>query len=393
MFELRAKSEKETDILLYGSISEWGRVRAEDLFNKIGDAKAKGYESVNLKINSPGGSIFEGIACMSQMSQQDIIIVGTVEGIAASMASAMLQGCHKRRMVKGSRLMVHQGTGGVFGSANYIRDYADLLTSLNKTLADIYAKKTKRDSKWILDNWMAEGKDTWFTAEQALKEGLIDEIVEGKLKPLEKEEATLLEMAAHYQSQLDTTDNAMNKETRDALIKLYSLKAEATDAEILAAATAAKAPASTPAPVATATSAPAAPTTAPVNDVIVNSVVALAKARGVTDETKIASIKKLAAIDAQLAIEMLPPDPNAKVEATAAAEVPKPLSITELVAALKGGEGTTDRKDWTLANWQEKDSAGLLAMAQAKPEQYATLFEKAHGYKPTTDEIQKLAGA
>jgi ATP-dependent Clp endopeptidase proteolytic subunit ClpP len=192
MYELRAKSTTETDMLMYGTISEWGRVRAEDFINKIVDAKNKGYEKLKLKINSPGGSQFEGLAIMSQMGSQELYLHGVVEGMAASMAAIILQGCHRRSMVKGTRLMVHQGSGGVFGSANYIRNYADLVSSMDKTLSEILAKRSKRDAKYILDNWMAEGKDTWFSPEEALKEGLIDDIIEsGKVVPLEKEKASI----------------------------------------------------------------------------------------------------------------------------------------------------------------------------------------------------------
>lgn len=378
MYELRAKSSKETDILMYGSISEWGRVRAEDFIRSISDAKAKGYEKVNLKINSPGGSIIEGIAIMSQMTTQDIMIVGVVEGVAASMASAMLQGCHRRAMVRGTRLMVHQGAGAVWGSANYIRDYADLLESFNKTLAEIYARKTKKESKWILDNWMAEGKDTWFTAEQALKEGLIDEIIEGNIKPLEKEQATLMELAAHYQQYLDTTENKMD---REQLIKDLGLKAGATDAEILAAISALKA---NQKPEKKETTDHPAAEKKEAAEVNMDPIAILAKDRGMTD-SQIESVKLLAKTDMKAAMALIP---EKKAEAT------NTLSVNDLLKSLKegstGGAVAEDRKSWTLSDWQKKDSAGLLTLAKEKPAEYCKLFKAEHGAEISVEEVQKL---
>lgn len=381
MFDLRAKNAKETDILMYGSISEWGRVRCEDFIRSINDAKAKGYEKVNLKINSPGGSIIEGIAIMSQMISQEVIIVGIVEGVAASMASAMLQGCHTRKMVKGTRLMVHQGAGSVWGSANYIRDYADLMDSFNKTLAEIYARKTKKEAKWILENWMAEGKDTWFTAEQALKEGLIDEIVEGNVKPLQKESATLAEMAAHFQQYLDTTKNTMD---RDKLIKELGLKAEATDAEILAAITALKTPPAPEKKDKTEDTPPPAPEKKEAAEVAFDPIAMLAKDRGMTD-AQIESVKILAKTDMKAAMALIP---EKKVEAAGS------VSVNDLLKSLKegasGGSVADDRKGWKLSDWEKKDPTGLLALVKDKPAEYCKLFKAEHGFEPSTDEIQKL---
>jgi ATP-dependent Clp endopeptidase proteolytic subunit ClpP len=381
MYELRAKSNTETDVLMYGSISEWGRVRAEDFISKLTDARAKGYQRVNLKINSPGGSIVEGIAIMSQMGREDLFIIGTVEGMAASMASVMLQGCHKRRMVKGGRLMIHQGQGGVYGTANYIRDYADLLESYNKTLADIYAKRSKKhDAKWIMENWMAEGKDMWFTAEQALKEGLIDEIIDGNVKPLEKEEATLHEMAAHYQQFFDTTKTGM---TREEQIAFLGLKAEATDAEIKAAFDALKKPAQ---PAAPAAAAPATTTITAEKQKLIDEVVLLAKERGADDKLQ-ESIKKIAAIDMTVAMEMIPKQP-----ATAATtETPKtPVSVNEALAALKvsgGGAAPTDSSKWDWKEWS-KHPKEFHALLEKNPKEYIKIFNAEFGYEPSEAELK-----
>jgi ATP-dependent protease ClpP protease subunit len=374
MFDLRAKSSKETDMLMYGSIGEWSRVRAEDFINKITDVKAKGYEKLKLKIHSPGGSQFEGIAIMSQMGTKEIFIHGVVEGIAASMASVILQGCHRRSMVRGTRLMVHQGQGGVMGSANYIRDYADLVASMDRTIAEIYAKRSKRkDPKWILDNWMPEGKDTWFTAEKALEEGLIDDIIEGNVVPFEKEQASLMELAAHYDKFIDTTQNKMD---RDELIKQLGLKAEATDAEILAAIANLKA---TEKEKQEKEKDPPAEK----NDAL-EVIAALAKDRGMTD-AQIESVKVLAKTDMKAAMALIP---EKKAEATST------LSVNELLKAFKEGDkgtGDGDRAKWALRDWEQKDVKGLQAMINKEPQKYAKLFHAAYGYEPKIEDVKELA--
>lgn len=384
MYELRAKSNSETDVLMYGSISEWGKVRAEDFISKLSDARAKGYQRVNLKMNSPGGSIVEGVAIISQMGRDDLFITGTVEGISASMASVILQGCDRRKMFRGARMMVHQGQGGVFGTANYIRDYANLLDSYNKTLAEIYAKRTKKhDAKWILENWMAEGKDTWFTAEQALKEGLIDEIVEGNVKPLQKEEATLHEMAAHYQQFFDTTKTGM---TREEQIAFLGLKAEATDAEIKAAFDALKKAPVQQAPAAAATSTTV--TIAPEKQKLIDEVVLIAKERGADDKLQ-ESIKKIAAIDMTVAMEMIP---KASTSSTKEEKTPTPISVNEALAALKGGKEATATNDSSKWNWDEwsKHPKEFQALLEKSPKEYIKVFAAHFGYEPTEAELKSV---
>jgi len=382
MYELRAKSKTESEMLMYGSISEWGRVRAVDLFDKISDVKSKGYERLKLKIHCPGGSQFEGLAILSQMATKDIYIIGTVEGIAASMGAVILQGCHWRQMVKGTRLMVHEGTGGIMGSANQIRDYADLVASMNKTLAEIISKRSKRDAEYILKNWMTEGKDTWFTAEQALKEGLIDEIIDGNVVPLEKEQASLVELAAHYDQFLDksdTTQSAMNKETKEKLIKDLGLKAEATDAEILAAVTGLKSNQKETEPT-------KEKTTSEGNQAAIDVIMIVAKERGVSEEM-LENLKKVAGHDVKLAMSLIP---EKKKEET---ETGKGISLNELIKTIKGesgGSAPEDRKTWTFADWEKKDSNGLLTMAKDKPEEYMKLFNAHHKTNISVDEVKKL---
>lgn len=377
MFELRAKSKEEADIVMYGSISEWGKVRAEDLISRLASARAQGISRVNLKINSPGGSITEGVALMTQLGSDDLYITATVEGIAASMASVMIQGADRRRMVKGGRMMVHQGQGGVFGSANYIHEYADLLDSYNKTIADIYAQKSKRDAKYILENWMKEGKDTWFTADQALKEGLIDEIVDGHVKPLEKENATMLEMAAHYQSQIDTTET-MNKLE---LIALLGLKADATEAEINTALKELKAKADV-------TASPAKPATPAADEKtrLADEIVAMAKDRG-ADEALQATIKRVALLDASAALTLVP---KGEVKPVEKVELPKPLNVNDLLAAMSANGGSsvaTDRAKWDWDEWS-KHPKDFQALLEKNPKDYIKLFKAKFDYEPGEAELK-----
>ncbi|WP_420582079.1 head maturation protease, ClpP-related [Reichenbachiella sp.] len=241
MFELQAKSKTTADINMYGSISAWSKVNADEFTKAIKQAEAEGYESVNLRINSPGGSIFEGLAMIAQMKASSLTIHAYIDGMAASMGSAIAINADKVYMAKGARMMIHQGSGGAYGSAAQIKNYANLLESLNESLAEMYADKTGKEIDWIQSNWMAEGKDSWFSLKEAKKVGLVDEESDTKIKAPEKAEAAYEEMAAHYDSQLQFENK---DEMKDKLIEKYGLNADATDEEIMAAIEADKATAS-----------------------------------------------------------------------------------------------------------------------------------------------------
>jgi ATP-dependent Clp endopeptidase proteolytic subunit ClpP len=398
VYELRAKSKKEADIIMYGSISEWGKVRSEDFIRAIGVAKSAGYEKVNLKVNSPGGSIFEGIAIVTNMNDPEIVINATIEGMAASMASVFIQGAKTRRIAQHARMMVHQGAGGVFGSANTIRNYADLLDSLNKTIAEIYAQRTKKPVQWILDNWMPEGKDKWFTAKEALDAGLVDEIVPGDAKPLPKEDASmsLIEMAAHYSetlsAEIDNNNDNNEPMKKEELIALLGLKADATDAEIKAAAAAMKAKADSAKTDTAKNNTKSDPEESGKGanedkDVLVKEVIAMARKKGVTDEARLKSIEKVAKIDISAAMEMLPED-GAKSD-TLETDTTK---VNELIKSLKdgkngGGSASASKKDWDYDEY-EKHPAAFAALLKDNPKEYIRLFNAKFGYEPTEAELR-----
>ena len=151
MFNLTAESKTIVDIMMYGSMSEWSRVNSTDFAKALKQAEDDGYTQANLRINSPGGSIFEGLAMISAMKSSNLIIHAYIDGMAASMMSAVAINADRVFIAKGGHMMIHQGSGGVHGSAKKIKNYAELLSSLNTTIAELYAEKTgKKDRKSVV---------------------------------------------------------------------------------------------------------------------------------------------------------------------------------------------------------------------------------------------------
>src|SRR5690625_1904853 len=130
-----------------------------------------------LYINSPGGSITAGMAIYDTMKfvQPDVATVAM--GMAASMGQFLLSSGTKgkRYATPHARVMMHQPSGGIGGTATDIRINAELILHMKRVLAEITAEQTGKTVDQI--NRDAD-RDRWFTAPEALEYGFIDHVVE-----------------------------------------------------------------------------------------------------------------------------------------------------------------------------------------------------------------------
>ncbi|WP_324652931.1 ATP-dependent Clp protease proteolytic subunit [Georgenia sp. H159] len=130
-----------------------------------------------LYINSPGGSVTAGMAIYDTMQyvQPDVATVGM--GMAASMGQFLLSSGAKgkRYATPHARVMMHQPSGGIGGTATDIRINAELILHMKRVLAEITAEQTGKTVEQI--NRDAD-RDRWFTAPEALEYGFIDHVVE-----------------------------------------------------------------------------------------------------------------------------------------------------------------------------------------------------------------------
>jgi ATP-dependent Clp protease protease subunit len=130
-----------------------------------------------LYINSPGGSITAGMAIYDTMQfvQPDIATVAM--GMAASMGQFLLSSGAKgkRFATPHARVMMHQPSGGISGTATDVRINAQLIMHMKRTLAELTAEQTGKPLEQILKD---SDRDSWFTAQEALDYGFIDRVVD-----------------------------------------------------------------------------------------------------------------------------------------------------------------------------------------------------------------------
>lgn len=186
-FEVVAKAEtSEVDIFLYDHIvsSEdeaewWGGVAPESFVKAVYAVDPT--HTINLRVNSPGGSVFAARAMEQALRAHKGKVVVHIDGLAASAATFVSMAGDEIVMAKGAMFMIHKAWTGMWGNAEDLRKEADLLDKIDGTLAETYAEKTGKDVASISE-WMAA--ETWFTAQEALEAGFATSIAEAEAKSL-----------------------------------------------------------------------------------------------------------------------------------------------------------------------------------------------------------------
>lgn len=162
---------KRAKVYLYDAIGSWYGVTPADFVQQLNDLEDD-VEVLELHINSPGGSVFDGIAIMNALRQHDAEVVGIVDGLAASAASFIaVGGCDELVMAAHSELMIHDAWGLCVGNAADMAKMAEDLDRISDNIASVYARKAGGSA----DSWRATMReDTWYSAADAVAAGLAD---------------------------------------------------------------------------------------------------------------------------------------------------------------------------------------------------------------------------
>jgi ATP-dependent protease ClpP protease subunit len=173
VIQIQARGKDTADILIHEQIgADWfgdgltSKRFAEDL------AKLEGIRTINLRINSPGGSVVDGLGIYNSLAQHPARINVIVEGLAASMASVLAMVGDNITMGEGALMMIHSPWSLAMGNAEDMRKAADVLDKFEGSLLDIYVKRTGMERAAIK---ALLAKETWFNGEEAVENGFADE--------------------------------------------------------------------------------------------------------------------------------------------------------------------------------------------------------------------------
>lgn len=171
-FEVKAQAENEAEILIYDVIG-WPFIPAEDFVNRLTDFGAM---DLTIRINSPGGDVFDALAMYNAMRSYKGKITVRIESLAASSASIIALAGREIQAYKNAMMMIHEPWTIAVGNQYDFVDIADLLGKIGGNLLDIYADNSNIGKRTIKEMMKDE---TWFTAREMKEKGLINTIIEG----------------------------------------------------------------------------------------------------------------------------------------------------------------------------------------------------------------------
>lgn len=173
---LRIRNDGAAELLLYGVIGadSWfgDGITAKAFRAEIKKVKSK---TLNLRINSEGGSVTEAAAMLNALDEFKGRIEVDIDGLAASAASFVAMGGDTIRVATNGLIMIHEPMTMALGRAEDMRRTADLLDKVREQILDAYERKSKagRDK---LAAWMTA--ETWFSGQEAVAAGLADSVTE-----------------------------------------------------------------------------------------------------------------------------------------------------------------------------------------------------------------------
>lgn len=333
------------------------------------------YPRAKMKVNSPGGSMYDGLAMFDLIQQEKMIIDCDIMGLSASMAAILPLACTgKIRASKNSTYMLHKPKGGISGSSSQMRNYAGQMDELEAKVKAIVKTKTGLSDE-VVNGWFVEGKDKYFTAEELLTVGLIDEIIPAFGDVKASGVKMSLESAwAQYESinmqliSTETNNTAMKKQILAMLATLqivnHGLTEESTDEQFQSK----------------------------LQEIIKSGQDQLIAVTNKLDQEQTQAIEVV--LSAAVASGRIAEADKATYAPLMKANFDGTKSLIEKIPARqdinshlfpsseKNQETIDDRKKWSYREWETKDPEGLLALKRTQPEVFNQLFKDFYGQSP-----------
>lgn len=356
------------EVKLYGTIWEGD---ANYILRDLKPLLNQEGEVVTIHIHSPGGSVFDGNIISNALRGAKATVEIMIDGIAASMGGIISLASKKTKMVSNGFIMIHAPWTYTSGSAKELGKSVQLLTSIENEFVRALMARTKKKEPQVR-TWL-DG-DNWFSAEQALALGLIDEIVDPIMEETDFSAFTDMSLVSACFAEYDQDRNSKDRpqptvpksktdmNLQPATLVALGLKGKPTDAEIDAAI------------------------------IALNDKVSTAESRATTAENALNALKaadKASVIDAAIKAGKFPASEKAQWEADYDANPDMTKRLIDRLpvkASLPNAEKPedeeptegipADRKNWTKDDWRKKDPAGMLALKKSNPAAYNALWNQ-----------------
>lgn len=339
-----------------------------------------GIDSILVKINSIGGSVFEGYAIISSILQSKLPVTCLINGIAASIAACIAVAADKVQIMDFGTLMIHDPSQMGDKSANTEND--PMLAQIKASLVKIISGKGKQDPA---DVAMMMKKETWMNAIQAKRKGFVDEIVSSSRISKTGDSAKITKMGdtKNLWDLVKVYNSIINEEVQTEekpksmkkIALIYNLVADASeDAIALEAQKTVNALKDAQAKILELEGENKTLTTKvetvenKAKEDLKNKAVALVKKGIENKKIKPENEQKmvdLAIVDFASVEELIGFAPAVKKAENIAGKIEK----TDNVVAEKG------REDWTIRDWEKKAPVDLLKIKNEQPEVYKEMYD------------------
>lgn len=165
------RNEAEATMYIYDMIDPYWGVSAKSVIADI--AQAGNAEVLHIRINSPGGSVFESRAIIEAIKRFSGKTVAHIDSLAASAATSIALACNEVEISDGGFFMVHNASGMAWGDKTDLRKTADVLEKIEGAIIAEYAAESGQEVEQIVA-WM--DAETWFDAAEAIDAGFVDRI-------------------------------------------------------------------------------------------------------------------------------------------------------------------------------------------------------------------------
>lgn len=165
-------NQETGEIFIYDEIGPawWGLIDAATVINSL---EQMGGKRVTARINTPGGSVDEGVAIFNALERYPGGVDTVIDSLGASIGSYIFLAGERRIIAKNARMMIHEPWTIAFGNSTELRNTADVLDTYRDSLILDYAEKMEIDTEAVKALLQAE---TWYTAQEAVDAKLATEI-------------------------------------------------------------------------------------------------------------------------------------------------------------------------------------------------------------------------
>lgn len=170
-FEILNKNETSAEIIIYDEIGDYG-ISAKGFSEELKKIPSS-VKNIDIRLNSPGGSVFDGISIFERLKQHKAKKTVYVDGLAASIASIIALAGDTVIMGEGALFMIHKPMCGIMGNSTELEKMINLLDKIEEQMISIYARKTGMGRAEIAAKLEAE---TWLNCDECISLGMADKV-------------------------------------------------------------------------------------------------------------------------------------------------------------------------------------------------------------------------